>query len=271
MSKRIVIASQKGGVGKTTVALNLAVALAERGRRTLLVDLDPQGAIGLSMGIEDTEWSGLAERLMGQASTTEIVIETKLQNLSVLPRGRLDPLDIVEYEKVLNTPGVLTDILDEVHDQFDYEIIDTASGLGTITRAALSTGGFVIALFQAEPLTLRSVGQLLRVIEHVADQENPELRLLGVLPVMVDLGRESSKETMTRLWSGISGVMETMIPWAEVFGKASLQGLPVSFLGGPPPPEARRFEALAAEVETLANQIAFTTGGDDERPRRQII
>ena len=271
MAKRIVIASQKGGVGKTTVALNLAVALSERGRRTLLVDLDPQGAIGLSLAVEDTEWAGLAERLMGRSSTEEVLFHTKLSNLAILPRGRLDPLDIIEYEKVMNAPGVLGDVLDEVDDRFDYMIIDTASGLGAITRAALNTGGMVLAPFQAEPLTMRSIGQLLRVIEHISEQENPELKLLGVLPNMVDLNAEASRDVMTQLWSDFGGVMDTVIPRAEVFNFANYRGLPIGFLGGPIRPEARRFDLLAAEVESRVDQISFATGEANDRPERQII
>ena len=84
MAKRIVIASQKGGVGKTTVALHLALALAERGRRTLLVDLDPQGGIGLSLARADAELAGVADRLMGVISAEEAVVATHVRALSFL-------------------------------------------------------------------------------------------------------------------------------------------------------------------------------------------
>ena len=104
MARRLAIASQKGGVGKTTVALNLAVALAEKGRRTLLVDLDPQGGVGLSLAKGDAELAGLAELLMNQAEPTQAVMTTQLPGLRLLPRGRLDPTDVAATSRRSATP-----------------------------------------------------------------------------------------------------------------------------------------------------------------------
>ena len=107
MSNRIAVVSQKGGVGKTTICLHLGVALAEKGLSTLVVDVDPQGAVGLSLGRGETEWRGLADCLMGEVQLTDAVVDTKLQHLSLLPRGRLNPVDACEFEVALESPGVL--------------------------------------------------------------------------------------------------------------------------------------------------------------------
>jgi chromosome partitioning protein len=130
---------------------------------------------------------------------------------------------------------------------------------------------FVLVPLQAEPLALRSIGQVLRVIEHVQQQENPALRLLGILPTMVELRRDTSLNVMGTVWSELDGVLETVIPRAEAFARASELGLPVSFMGGRTPPEARRFELLVDEIERVIADLSGTTGEADEKVQRQLV
>ncbi len=271
MSHCIAIASEKGGVGKTTVALNLALALAERGRRTLLLDLDPQGGIGHSLARADAEHQGLADVLVGQMPPKEAVLQTKQTSLLILPRGRLDPMDTCEFEMALRGERGLSWVLDEVEAQFDYVLLDTPSGVGACTRAALSASDSVLIPFQAEPLCLRSVGRMLRVIDRVREQENAMLALLGLLPTMVHRQGEASQAVMTELWTGFEAVLDTTIPRADVFSRASLQGVPVAYLPGPISPEARRFDVLAAEVETLVARMTPGVATDAEREQRALL
>lgn len=271
MVSSITLCSSKGGTGKTTTALNLAVAWAERGRKTLLLDLDPQGAVGLALARTDTEWTGLAEYLMQGGPLEEHLLPTKLPGLFFLPRGRLDPVDICEYESHLYSSDVLRTLLDEVPQDFRHVIIDTPAGLGMVTRAALAASRWAVVLLQAERMALRSLVQSLRVIEHVQHNDNSELALLGILPTMVQLRQEASINVMSAVWSGFAGVLETSIPRAEVFIHASEAGLPVAFLEGRVPPEARRFEMLAIELENRIADLAGVRGDEDEQPKRQLV
>ena len=271
MANIISVISSKGGSGKTTVALNLAVALAEKGNNTLLVDVDPLGAIGLSLAKSDTEWTGVAEYLAEKYPLEDAIIKTKLPCLSILPRGRLDPLDIGLYEEALHSTEILREILSSVEDKFRYIVIDTPSGLGMVTRSALSVSNFTLVPLQAEPLSLRCIEQTLRVIKHVKEHENTDLQLLGILATMVQLHQDTSFQVMKSIWGSLTGVLETYIPRADVFSIASEKGLPVAFLGGKYPPEALRFELLATEIENIIQELGGTTGETDGRQQRELI
>jgi len=271
MANIISVVSSKGGTGKTTIALNLAVALAEAGDRTLLIDVDPLGAVGFSLARDDTEWRGLAEHIVDETPLEEVIIQTKLSQLALLPRGRLDPLDIDIYENILRCSSALQEIVDRVSDNFRFIIIDTPSGLGSVTRAALSASTHVLLPLQAEPLALRSISQALHVIRHVKDNENHKLELLGVVAMMVRLDMDVSFNIMHAAWSSLPGVLETYIPRAEIFHLASEKGLPVAFLPGRYPPETKRFEILATEIKTLIYNMGGDTGVENERPQRELI
>ncbi len=271
MSTSIAIGSAKGGTGKTTVALNVAVALAEMNRTVLLVDTDSQGAIALALGRQDVEWPGLAELLLGQAQLDDVLVRTKLAQLSLLPRGRLDPVDVPAYDQALLESDTLRLAVSTVAQRFDYVLIDTPSGVGAGTRAALRVCDFALVPLQAEPLSLRSLGQILRVIDEVQRSENPGLRLLGIVPTMVELDTEASMQVMVEIWKGFGAVTDTHLPRATVFARASQLGLPLAFLGGAIPPEAKRFQQLAIELEDRISSLEPSRGGTHERPQRDIL
>ena len=271
MATRLTIASQKGGVGKTTVALNLAVSLADRGKRILLVDLDPQGGVGSALAKSDVHWHGLAELLTNRISREEALIETSHPKLCLLSRGRLNPVDAGKFEAALALPGLLGKVLDTVETSFDLVLIDTPSGLGASTRASLIATHYVLVPVQAAPMAFRSVSQTIVAMDHVRRHENPRITLLGLLPTMLDTSSAASRAVLMSLWNELEGVMNTSIPSSEVFLEASEIGLPVSFLGGPRTNEARVFEALAAEVEARLSESLNTEGEEHEQAQRILV
>jgi chromosome partitioning protein len=244
------------------------VALAERGRTTIVVDLDPQGAIGFFLAKEDGELSGLAEVMISGVAPADVLLSTSLPTLSILPRGRMDPIDTCEYELQLHRSDFLDTTLTAVEDEVDFIVMDTPSGLGPVTRAALAAGHFALLPMQAEPVALRTLSQILRVIDHIQQNENPELRLLGILPTMVQLDSDPSLNVMSSMWSGFGGVLDTVIPRSSVFTEASEIGIPLSFLGGGTRPEARRFTLLSDEIEARINQM---TGVEDDQEHRRLV
>jgi len=270
MNQTITLASAKGGTGKTTTGLNLAVAFAERGRPTLLVDADPQGAVALALAKSEGEWNGLHEYLTDQAGVDDVVMKSKLEALSILPRGRLDMVEVDEFVDAIRSGG-LERLISALKDRFRYIVVDTPAGVGAITRAALKASDFVLVPLQAEPLSLRSLSQVLSVVEHVREASNPELKLLGILPTMVKLGHDPSVNVMRALWAELGGVLDTAIPRSDQFAVASERGLPVAFMAGPPSAEARRFEVLAAECESLMAELSGAAGEGDERAERELV
>ncbi len=256
MATSLCVISLKGGVGKTTVCLNMAVALAQRGRNTLLVDLDPQGGIGHALARADTELRGLADLLMRQATVPQAILRTTIPNLALLPRGRLDPVQIPAFEEAMGR-GALPAPLRAVEAGFDLVLLDTPAGLGPVTRAALALSRFVLVATQAEPLALRSVGQVLRVVEHVRARENPALRLLGILPTMVEHGSDALGTGLAELpGGGLNGVLSTVIPRSQAISEASRRGIPLALLEQPLRAEANHFAVLAAEVEVLMETLS---------------
>jgi chromosome partitioning protein len=261
----ITVASQKGGVGKTTISLNLGLALARAGQRTLLLELDAQGSVGLSLGLADRAKAGLAELMTGAEALEGVLQRTRDPQLQVLLVGRVDPATVGGFEEALTRGPVLPQLLAKLRADFDVVVLDCPAGLGKVTTRALEAATHVLSPLQAEPLALRSLGQLLALVDRVRAEKNPKLSLLGVVLSMFDRQTPASLEVAETLWTKFPGgiILDTVIPRDETFLEASLRGAPLLLMQKRPPPLSRVFDQLANDV---LDRLDPRAAEDDDGP-----
>jgi chromosome partitioning protein len=264
MTLSIAFTSLKGGVGKTTTALNCAFAFARRGTRTLLVDTDPQGAIGLSLdGV--SERPGLAASL-ADGREPEIV-KTRLPELQILPMGYVDTLAIDDLAKCARDNDILRRILDRSQHEYDAVLFDTPAGLGGMTRLALESVESVIAVVQCEPLALRSLPRLLDLLAQLREAGD-SCSLLGVVCNMSSFRDPVVLASLEELWALYrDSVFDTAIPRDSTFLQASRAGVPLGLLSRRAPAVAAVFDSLAAEIE---GRLGVQEGGEDDGPIRLV-
>ncbi len=246
--KVLSVVSQKGGVGKTTVSLNLALSLARRGHRLLLVDLDPQGAIGLSLQRANTS-VGVASYIARRVPLDRVITHTKFPELDLVPMGNIAIQDTPAFSARLNDGSELTRLLSECGG-YDLVMFDTPSGFSGVTMGAMKVSTHVISPLQAEPLAVRSASQLLEVLAALR-REGAGVTLAGLVLTMLDLRNGESLGVATEVWSDFpdAAVLQTNIPRDPAFLKASGAGVPVGLLSRSPPPVAALFDQLAQELE----------------------
>ncbi|RPF28197.1 ParA family protein [Georgenia muralis] len=246
----IAMANQKGGVGKTTTTINLGAALAEYGRRVLLVDFDPQGAASAGLGINAHELDRTIYNLLMEprSDVREIIERTTVENLDVVP-ANID-LSAAEVQLVneVAREQALARVLRPVQDDYDVILIDCQPSLGLLTVNALAAAHGVLIPLEAEFFALRGVALLVETIEKVQERINPRLRIDGILATMVDLRTLHSREVIERVQQAFGEkVFDTMISRTVKFPDASVASEPITSYA-PSHPGAEAYRRLAREL-----------------------
>lgn len=254
----IAMCNQKGGVGKTTSTINMGAALAAFGRKVLLVDLDPQGALSAGLGIGHDELDVTIHNLLVDSSTSihDALHRSSVDNLDVVPAN----IDLSAAEiQLVNEVGreqALARALRPVMRDYDFIIVDCQPSLGLLTVNALSCADSVIIPVESEYFSLRGLALLMDTVEKVRDRLNFKLEVLGILVTMFDRRTLHAREVMERLVEAFGDkVFDSVITRTVRFPETSVAGEPIN-TWAPNSSGAVQYRNLAKEViERVAQQI----------------
>jgi chromosome partitioning protein len=242
--------NQKGGVGKTTSTINLGAALAEYGRRVLLVDFDPQGALSVGLGVQphqldQTIYNVIMER---SVDVNEVVMGTTVEGMDLLP-SNID-LSAAEVQLVaeVGREQTLGRVLYPVIKDYDYVLVDCQPSLGLLTVNALAASDGVIIPLECEFFSLRGVALLIDTIEKVRERLNPKLEISGILATMFDPRTLHSREVMARVVEAFGDIVfDSVINRTVRFPETTVAGEPIT-RWAPRSAGAKSYRSLAREV-----------------------
>lgn len=230
MGRTIAIANQKGGVGKSTTAINLSSCLGEMGQKVLTIDMDPQGNTTSGMGVEKNEVENtIYELLLGESKLEDCIIPLNFDNLSLIPSNVNLAGAEIELIGVEDKEFILKNAIDQVRDQYDFIIIDCPPSLNMLTINAMTTADSVLVPIQCEYYALEGLSQLIHTIDLVQQRLNPNLIIDGVVFTMYDVRTNLSNQVVENVKENLdTKIYETLIPRNIRLAEAPSHGLPIN-------------------------------------------
>ncbi|MCM1188664.1 MAG: AAA family ATPase [bacterium] len=230
MGKIIAIANQKGGVGKTTTSINLSACLAEKGKKVLVIDTDPQGNTTSGYGIDKNDLENtIYELILGECSIRDCIIKDVVENVSLLPANVNLAAAEIELIGIDRKEYILKNEVDYVKEDFDYIIIDCPPSLNMLTINSMTTADSVLVPIQCEYYALEGLSQLIHTINLVKERLNPELRMEGVVFTMYDSRTNLSLQVVENVKANLKQkVFKTLIPRNIRLAEAPSYGMPIN-------------------------------------------
>ncbi|HKM03120.1 MAG TPA: AAA family ATPase [Lachnospiraceae bacterium] len=249
MGRIIAIANQKGGVGKTTTSINLSASLAAKGKKVLVLDIDPQGNTTSGFGINKNELENtIYELILGECSIQECIIKDVIPNVSILASNVNLAAAEIELIGVDKKEYILKKEVDYIKDNYDYIIIDCPPSLSMLTVNAMTTANTVLVPIQCEYYALEGLSQLIHTVNLVKERLNADLDIEGVVFTMYDSRTNLSNQVVENVKSHIQeNVYKTVIPRNIRLAEAPSHGMPIN-LYDPKSAGAEAYMLLADEV-----------------------
>lgn len=249
MGRIIAVANQKGGVGKSTTAINLSACLAEKGKKVLAVDMDPQGNLTSGLGVDkDSVEKSIYELIIGEVDIKEVINKEVLENLDIIPTSIDLSAAEIELIGVDDKEYILRNAIDQVKDQYDFVIIDCPPSLSMLTINAMTTANSVIVPIQCEYYALEGLSQLIHTVELVKDRLNSKLEIEGVVFTMYDARTNLSLQVVENVKDNLQqNIYKTIIPRNIRLAEAPSYGLPINKYD-PKSTGAESYMRLADEV-----------------------